>query len=290
MSKENLISEIKDAVILSLGSGYEVSIKKTLKNNGLELTGIMIRRKGDMVSPVIYIDQFLELYESGASATAIAKKIIGIYTEKIMTGCPDITSFTDFNSLKDKIIFQLVNTERNAALLKEIPSVPFLDFSIIFKILLLQTADEMITTTITNDYMAVWNVNKDTVYKAALANTPILQECVVTGMNDMLSELTGGIFSSGSEFYVMTNQNTSCGCGCILYPHVLEDFSERVGMDFYILPSSIHEVLLVPGYGNDSLSLIKIVGEVNRTVVEQEDFLSDNVYYYSRKNKKITIV
>lgn len=293
MSKEELITKIMESVQLNLGNNYNVSIKETLKNNSLKLTGIVINKKGVSVSPVIYIDQFLLSYEAETSIDTITQRIIYLYKKHSVTGEFDFSTFTDFQLCKDKIIFQLVNTESNCSLLEKIPSVNFLDFSIIFKVLIEQDAGQLSTATITNDIIDAWKVSTETVYEAAFKNTPLIQEAVIRTMNDVLTNFTDGSLPFDTDFmYVLTNKQLSCGCGCMLYPHVLENFAQKIGKDFFILPSSINEVLLVPEVkeNNDCQSLVDIVREVNRSIIAQEDFLSDNVYHFSRKDNKITII
>lgn len=290
MSKEKLKSMILDSVQSCLGNGYHVSLTETLKNNSLKLTGIIIQKKGGNIAPVIYIDNLMESYEAEASPDAIADKIIGIYVKNSIAEQFDISRFAKFETCKNMIIFQLVNTERNASLLETIPSVKFLDFSIIFKILIEQDTGQAATATITNNIMSFWNVSTDTLYKTAMTNTPFLQKYTLKSMGDVLIEITGDdVLADFNEMYVLTNSQSYCGCGCILYPHLMKKFADSIGMDFYILPSSIHEVLLIPAYGKDVLSLIQIVREVNRTAITQEEFLSDNVYYYSREDKAISM-
>lgn len=292
MDTKNFILEITDAVQRLLGSDYSVSTNDVVKNNGLVLTGLIIHRKGEDVCPTIYINQFFDSYKAGVPVNAIAGEIIGQYRENDVPLPFDVSAAADYAKAKDKIIFQLVNTERNAALLETIPSVKFLDFSIIFKIYFGSSPLGNAASTITNRMLDLWDVSADTVYQDALANTPVLQECSLKSMAETLRDLGYGLPENAEPdaLYVLTNRQRSCGCGCILYPHVLEDFAKKTGMGFYILPSSRHEVLLTPDCMKDADALVQMVREVNRTQVEQEDFLSDNVYHYSRETKEITII
>ena len=298
MNTKNLTLEIANAVERLLGNDYRVSTNDVTKNNGLVLTGLIIRRKDKNICPTIYINQFFDSYESGVSVDAIAREIIRQYREHDTSILFDSSEITDYERVKDKIIFQLVNTERNAALLETIPSVEFLDFSIIFKIYFGNSQLGNATATITNKILNLWNVGTDTIYKDAQKNTPILQEYSLRSMTETLKELGLNIGSDDEMaqiaesdiMYILSNRQCFCGCGCIMYPHVLENFAKKIGMGFYILPSSRHEVLLTPESDKDPHSLIQMVREVNRTQVEQEDFLSDNVYYYSKETKEITII
>lgn len=294
MNTNNFILEITDAVQRLLGSDYRVFSKNVTKNNSVSLTGLSIRQEGHNVSPTIYIDEFLEWYEAGVSVDLIAKTIISIYREQRVPFQFDVSTITDYEKAKSRIIFQLVNTERNAGLLKTIPSRRFLDFSIIFKIFFGSSPMGNAAMTITNELLDLWNVNAEAIYQIALINTPIIQEYSLKDMQAIMDIISGTSIDKEStkpgEMYVLTNKQCVCGCGCILYPHVLEDFSKQIGKDFYILPSSRHEVILLPDGNEDTHYLLQIVRNINKETLEQEDFLSDNIYFYSRKTKEITII
>jgi len=295
MDTKNLASKIMETVKHLLGDEYIVSTNKVTKNNGLILTGLTIGRKGYNIASTIYINGFFDLYNAGIPISAIADKIVRVYEENAVSQQFDISFIDDFNATRNKIIFQLVNTERNAALLESIPSVPFLDLSIIFKIYHYNNSLGAATTTITNKLMASWKVDTDTIYEAAMANTPVLQEYTLCSMSDVLAELMPEIDIQGTmadiDMFVLTNKEKFCGCGCILYPHVLDDFACKVmDTDFFILPSSRHETILTSALKKDADMLRQMVKEINATNVSQEDFLSDNIYYYSKETKKITMI
>ena len=88
---------------------------------------------------------------------------------------------------------------------------------------------------------------------------------------------------------VLTNNNSQLGAAVILYDGVLKDIAK--GEDLVILPSSIHEVLILKAKQNDSPAELKaMVQDVNATQVALEERLSDNVYKYNAKLDKIEIL
>lgn len=293
MDTKNLILGITEAVKDILGDGYNVITNKVTKNNGVVLTGLAIGREGMNIMPTIYIDEFFDWYKSGYPVKLIAKQIVRLYKQANAETPFNTSQITNFNFVKDRLIFQIVNTERNLELLKKIPSIRFHDLSIIFKICFESSSLRTATTTVTSRMVDSWGVDIDTIYEAAMKNTPAIQKSVLYSMEEILKELIHGAIEipyCGSGLFVLTNKWKNCGCSCILYPYLLEDFSARMGKDIFILPSSRHEVLLLPDNGTDSRKLKEMVMEVNKTQVPREDFLSDNVYYYSRETKQITII
>lgn len=291
MNVDNLITQITDSIQRHLGNRCFVSPTKVTKNNGLVLNGLVFQKEGTNICLTVYIDEFLERLSQGASMETAIQRILTIYQENDIPENIDMSAMTVFKTVKDRIIFQLVNTEKNIPMLKEIPSVPFLDFSIIFKILIGSSAESTATGTIGNTLMKIWNIGTDELYEAAKANTPVLMPPELEPMEQILADLGKDTpIDDLCKIYVLSNKQRLHGCGCILYPHVLENFAESIRSDLFILPSSLHEVLLVPfEEETDADALVGIVKEVNKHELSQEDFLSDHVYRYSRKTKNITI-
>lgn len=292
MNIENLITQIADSIQQRLGNTCYVSPTKVRKNNGLVLNGLVFQKEGTNICLTIYIDEFLEHLSQGASMDAAVQRILTIYQENDVPENIELSAMTAFLNVKDRIIFQLVNTEQNIPLLQEIPSVPFLDFSIIFKILIGSSAESTATSTVGNALMEIWNVGTDELYEAAKVNTPVLMPSELRPIGQILADLGEDTpIDDFCKIFVLSNRQRLYGCGCILYPHVLDDFAESIRSDLFILPSSVHEVLLVPfEKETDADALVGMVKEVNKHELTQEDYLSDHVYYYSRKTKNITIV
>ena len=80
------------------------------------------------------------------------------------------------------------------------------------------------------------------------------------------------------------------GASALFYPEFLEQVAKRFRGKFFILPSSIHELILVPDYGEDVKGLKEIVSDVNDNsdAVTEEDFLSNSVYHYDAKLHRLT--
>lgn len=294
MNIENLIVQITDSIQQRLGSKCNVSTTKVTKNNGIVLNGLVFQEEGTHICPTIYIDDFLEGLALGVPVKTVIQKILELYQKSDIQENIDVSNLAEFQNVKSRIIFQLINTERNASLLSEIPSIPFLDFSIIFKILIGSSAENTATGTIGYSLMKIWNVSVEELHEAAKVNTPVLMPCELKSMREILEGYNDIPFIDDCcKMFVLSNQQRVNGCGCILYPYVLEKFAENICSDLFILPSSVHDVILVPfnevSKRQDAEALAEIVRSVNERELSQEDFLSDHVYHYSRKTKSITI-
>lgn len=292
MNIENLIAQIIDSIQRRLGSKCNVSTTKVTKNNGIVLNGLVFQEEGTHICPTIYIDDFLESLALGVSMETVIQKILELYQKSDIQENIDVSNLAKFQNVKSRIIFQLINTERNASLLNELPSVSFLDFSIIFKILIDSPAESTATVTIGHTLMKIWNVSTEELYEAAKINTPALMAYELKSMSEIFVDFDDiPIQDNYCRMFALSNKQHVNGCGCILYPHVLENFAQSIRSDLFILPSSLHEVILVPFIKEtDADALAEIVKYVNRHELSQEEFLSDHVYCYSRATKNIAII
>lgn len=146
------------------------------------------------------------------------------------------------------------------------------------------------TSLITNKQVKEWGVSVNDLVLAARQNTPRLFPAQIIDMEEMLAGMVSFIlYPSTIPMYILTNKQELNGASALLYGDILKDFANKKGADMYILPSSIHEVIMVPADRiNDPTKLLSIVHDANTTVVSIGDVLSDSVYYYDRKKDQIT--
>lgn len=292
--KQHIVSSLQT----ELGSDVKVTIQDIVKNNNTHLDGLTILSPRHNLSPTIYLDYYFQQYEKGRSLSDIKQDILSTYRKNCPSGHIDISFFTDYDKVKTQIIFKLVNYNRNKNLLKDVPHYRFLDLAIVFNCLLESGPTGNATILIHNRHLDFWNITKDDLYALAFDNTPRLLKYDLRDMTDILKELlcdddTLSIPADAGmacPMYVLTNQYKLNGSVCILYQNVLRDFANRLSCDFYILPSSIHEVLLIPAANQISYQeLSDMVQDVNSSQLSREEILSDHVYYYSRETCQITM-
>lgn len=270
-----------------------VKCQPVRKNNGVELHGLLFLDKGN-ISPTIYIDTFYSQYETGRPLADIMDDIIIMYQDNKSNEVVDISFFTDFEKVKTKIICSLVNYELNEELLKDIPHYRFLDLVIIFKVYIDSFVDGIATILIRNKHLDIWNVSKETLKNLAIPNTPRILPYELSNMGTILNEL---LESEGEDFnelnleipmYVLSNKVHMYGAVSLLYEDILKELSNKLNSDLYILPSSIHELILIPVSSRmDEEEFSQMVKEVNATQLSKDEILSDHVYYYNRATNLI---
>ena len=248
--KENVTTVIQNR----LGSNVKVTIQEIIKNNDTHYDGLTILSNQLNISPTIYLNFYFKQYLKGRSLEEICHDILSVYEENKPSGNIDISFFTNYEQVKKRIVFKLINYEQNKNLLQKIPHIKILDLAIIFNCLV--DADETGNATILiyNQHLSLWNITKDDLYHLAMKNTPALLTYELRDMSDVLIELMAGVpcNSMKEEFeymvpmYVLSNKSKLNGSGCIFYHNLLHSLCEKLECDLYILPSSIHEVILIP--------------------------------------------
>lgn len=285
----------------------EVSIKQITKNNGIKLDALSIYKKGDRISPNIYLKPYYDSYLMGKPIDFIMTEIIFHYrNESVDTDDMYCIDLNDYEEIKDRIIVRLINKELNRELLKECPYIEYLDLAITFRYLVSNGKKGIATILISDKEFEEWGITIEELYRQALKNTvdmfpytiEPLQNIIIKDINEVKNlpeqikedlELIKDCVLD-IKIYLLTNDCKANGAGAILYDGVVRNFSEEQGSNIYILPSSLHEVMLVPeDKDTDPKFLKELLADANRSSVGLIDLLGFNVYYYNREKDSLTI-
>lgn len=301
MSLDGFCTCVKYDVRKKMGRDYEVYIQNVTKNNGIELKGLVITSEESNVSPTVYLNPYYSKYVNGEDYDKLVEDIISVYEEHKVTDRMDISFFMDWKKARERIVFKLVNFERNRELLKNVPYVKYLDMAVVFNYWFKTPCGEFATILIHNQHLDYWGVSQDELYDIAMANTPELLPYRFEDMMQimMLMAVEGDVpfanYHRRQPMYILSNQYKINGAGCILYPEVLKTFADMMGSDLCIIPSSIHETLLVPlmptgmCYEMDWDEVGEAVKEINDTQLTPEEVLSNHPYKYIRATGEIVM-
>ncbi|MCM1158483.1 MAG: DUF5688 family protein [Bacteroidales bacterium] len=287
--------------------GYEVLLHQVTKNNGIVLDGITIQKKGDKLSPNIYLNSYFESYQMGKPISVIMEEIIYRYTE-VRRENIEIADILDFKAVKDRIVLRLVNYEKNQNQLKHCPHKRFLDLAVTFRYIASRDMLGIASLLVTNHEFEAWEIGLDELYQLALFNTmrdfpwkldsleKVICDCLKSGLPQTLPEEIVKELKQAEDkkervnMFVLSNDSGLNGATSMLYDEVIQNFSRVHACNVFILPSSVHEVMLVPeNEGTDAGFLQELVIEANRSAVGLIDLLSDNIYYYDGKQNRIYI-
>lgn len=290
---ENGYNDFKERVLKEIENRVDgrVEIQKITKNNGLELDGLTVLEEGINVSPTIYLNYYYDRFlEQGMDV--VVSDILLKYKKYKSNVSIDISFFSDTEKVRDKIKMKLVNYERNKELLKKVPYVEFLDLAILFYVEVETRADELATILINNNHMKFWEFTIEDMFK--LAETNMKNNFIIKSMSDILCDLMSEEYTEfeqeiNVEMYILTNCMKMQGAIGMLRKDILNGFMEKCHTkQLVIIPSSIHEVLLIPcDSEKDISSYNEMVQEVNATQLQTEEVLSDNAYIYDGSEIKI---
>ena len=290
--------KVQKAVREVLGQEYTVELREVQKNNGVLLQGLTIRRGQDNVTPTIYLNSFWEAYEGGVTFADIIRKIVSIYREDGISRKIDVSFFRDFEKVKDRLCFRLVNREKNRELLEKVPYIPILDLAICFYYAFDGGGVENGMIPIYRSHLEAWKVTDRELLEYAVKNTPRLFPVETIPMEKVLEDMLRELPEEMREdilrkisMVILTNSRKTYGACSILYPGVLEQMAERMGGDFYMIPSSVHEFLLMPREQERGEAELKaMIAEVNTTELSPEEVLSDRLYLYCCREKEVRMI
>lgn len=295
MSYKEFLEWIEAQLKIRMGKEVRINIHSVTKNNAIVLDGLSILEKGDNVSPAIYLNGFYQEYLEGERMEYILSEIISCYQKGKKIRRLDTSFYTDVEKARQRIVCRLVSREKNKKLLTEIPYRPFLDLAIVYYYLLEQEEIGSAAILVRNEHLEMWKMQEDVLYEMAIRNMEKLLPWEVISMDEIMKALMGDTFWLSKEMeaplYVLSNKEKSYGAAWMIDENALKKIGERLKDDYYILPSSIHECMIVPfGAKVNAKILSEMVEEINQTQVEPEEVLTDTIYSYSRENRKISIV
>ncbi|SKA60966.1 hypothetical protein SAMN02745111_00314 [Eubacterium uniforme] len=299
-------------------SNAKLEFELALKNNDVRRETLLINN-GSVIIPTIYLDQYYKFYKDGDSIDNTLKLMSKHYLDAAKDDDINFISkdYFNFENLKDKIVPVLCNAKKNADRLKFAPHELYSnDLAITYKIIVKDFKNDekgVASIHINNNHMSLIGINYETLKKTAEANFESHYKPTFKSMHDVLKDMfINSMSDSGMEpaiaemmfndeygrlsndsvipMYVLSSANGYDGSVCITSQKVMDEISEKLEGDFMIIPSSIHEVIIIPLKDNkmmDSEEINAMINEINESCVENTDYLSDHVYKYDSEKKLV---
>lgn len=269
----------------TLSEGIELQEQNCLKNNDLQVEMLTCKEEGKNLTPRIRTREFYDLYRQQGMKTAVevAIEILGdrrkVDVHKVIE---------PWEVMKSGVNVEVINYEWNQERLKKEKMVyeKILDLAIVFTVNLREDKDFKMT--ITSGLLEQWKITKDELISVAYENFAKADYAIIS-YEDVMEQLLG--LRIESELCVLLNRSKLRGASGMLRIDLLQDLADKKESDLLILPSSVNEVLLLAEEDNilDMDSAKKMVEDINRDYVDEEERLSDNIYTYKRKTGKISI-
>jgi len=280
--------------------------QQVIRTNDSQKPALVVREEGCQVGKTVYLEDAFRQYEAGRDIEDIAEDLARICEVKSdiedVTGSDLLAKFQDLDYLTDgHCVLKLINREKSQKYLEGKTFLPFLDLAVVF-CMTVDSKDGMATVAIPETASQSWGLSLEEAFAQILETTehqyPVKRKSMYEFMIELLIERLGGIEDLGlnrldadTPMFIQTNNAGINGATTILYRESLADFcDEKDVSELFILPSSLHEVILVPK--DESMSgemLQSMVAEVNETQVAEDERLSNSLYLYSRQTNEITI-
>ncbi|NLE00055.1 MAG: hypothetical protein GX640_09280 [Fibrobacter sp.] len=252
------------------------------------------------VSPTIYINDMYEHYLQTENLQEVLQKAAETM-ERAFTEAPVVGNL-DFDSAKDNIVFQVINTMQNQDMLQDMPHREFQDLSIIYRWVVKIDEQGVQSAVVRNNMAKQMGMTEEQLFKAAVENTRRIFPPTVKSMNDVMKEMfiadgmpaemvevMIGEIPEDKMMWIISNERGVNGAGSMLYEDNLHKLAMKLETDLYILPSSVHECIAVSADMGDPYELAEMVNEINMGQVALEERLSNQVYHYDKDARRLTL-
>lgn len=279
-----------------------ISPKDITKNNGVVFHSIIIRNNSSNVAPCICTDGLYYDYQNKyKDMDGVIDSVLEIYGEIKPGESFPVSEVLDYSKARFNLSGRLVNTEKNGEALTELPHRNFFDLSLTYFVDITCDGDEgCASIQVTNAQMEHWGVTEDDLYRQFQERMEQDDRSRMQPVSDVLAEMKDCIPEEERELctnmgampiYVLSNTRKLNGAVEILNKRAMEKAAETIGDDFYILPSSIHETILVPVMGHEGGAdkLAEMVSCINYLEVSDIEVLSNHVYRYCRQGRRIEL-
>jgi len=270
-----------------LDDSVTISRHDILKNNGVKLLGLTIKENLDKASPTIYMNYYYDHYMMGESIEELGERIYTAYLESRLNEDIDVNFYLDFDKVKERIKCKVINYELNRELLENVPYERYLDLAIVCYCPIKEMNAGIL---VNNSHLQRWGQGIEEIVRIAKENTRKNERIALVPIEEMLKEaypdfdIADGNFCP--ELYVAYDSYKEYGAVCMCFEENLAAFAKKMGGDYYILPSSIHEILIIRAEDRSRLDeLSEMVRCVNRSELDETEVLSNHAYFYSDKQK-----
>lgn len=302
MSFEKFTEDVLKEIYMKMGDTYQIRKRDMVKNNDVKLTGIEVIKEEANIGPCVYLDEFYRKYESdGMRFGEIVDEVHRlILKHEKDTPDVDLSGFRSWETVRGNIFPKLVNAEQSKELLAKIPHRNFMDLAVVYYAVARDHEQKDIgTILIYNGHMEIWRQEEENLYQTAMMNMCADGEADLATIETVIKRIAPEItFPSvpcnvpwDTRMYILTNRSKRFGAAEILDKRTLRMIADKVGDRFIVLPSSVHETIVLPPKDETEYEwLAAQVREVNDTQVDIEERLSYHVYMYSRDEEALQIV
>lgn len=283
MTIEEFRKQIIEGLNERYSDAYDIIPQDVLKNNGRMYCGICIREAGKNIAPTIYLEDMYKRFDETGDMDELLDLIIEIKRDNSIDDVFEPNFYMQFDNIKDDLFVKLINHKNNMELLVDTPYREFLDMALVIYCDVTKQCGMLSSIMVKNNHVDVWKVDEDRLFEIAVNNTRKRGVKTFDMGKDLLNFEDEKVDEDDLvKMIVLTNERGQCGASVMTFDSELDKYCKEFDSGLYIIPSSIHEVIIVPeDRVTDVKSLNSLIADVNRNELEWEDILSDHAYYYS---------
>ena len=302
MNYKSFAEEIERKVREKIPEDCTVEIRPVRKNNGVMLDAVMIRRPQELTCPNIYLNQIYESFREGMTMDQAVERILKTYHSAIPVLKLEADQLINQDIIREQVVYRLINCGKNRELLENVPHKRVLDLALVYYVMIENEQMGRGAVMVQNPFLKYYDIPEDELDQAAMKNTPRLMPADFIRLSDLLREFgekTGAYSYSeisledeacAVPLYVLTNRARQYGAYYLTDTKGLSEISRKLDSDLFLLPSSVHECMVVPAdCWENPEDLAQMVWEINREQVSAEEYLADSVYRYSRREGSLKI-
>ena len=279
-----------------------VEIREVTKNNDTKLTGLVVTKKGSNIAPNVYLEAFYQEYQNGKDYEDVLEHIAEVVVKHSPKEQFDASNLTDLDKVRNRIIPRLINAKRNEEYLIDKPHRLVEDLAVVYAVNISEDETGKMSAPVTYSLIESYGITPEELDNIAMYN---LEKVSVSfkSMREMLMETYKKSYGEDipeymlppegtvPEMYVLTNVSKLNGATMILNKGIMDSVLDRAGRDVIIIPSSIHEVIIVPipEESIDASEYAKMIQDVNKSQLSPNEILSDHAYLYTRKDGLMSI-
>lgn len=285
---EQVKAELPDKLPENL-SGASITENTVEKLQGQSYEGITVKPQDSSIGITMNMEPYFQQAQAGVPMEQIVQNIAdrggAAFEER-----PEVSvnELMDYEAMKPKLIIRLVGTEGNQEMLQTVPHKEMEDMSIVYRLNMGESAEGRASILVNNQMMEQYGITPEQLHQDAMEQSVKEQPIVIKNITAILNEMgvMPELIEEDSPMYVASNESRLQGAGVIAYPDFMDTAAEQLHGDFYVLPSSVHEVILLKDDGGMDAEMLKaMVSDVNSNEVEREDQLTDNAYHYDNEAK-----
>lgn len=290
--KQEFAEDIKEK-LSQRGYGEVMTSFHDIEKTNQNYEAISVVQAGSNIGVNFNIENAFGSYEHTGDYEGVLASATGVIAGGLdQIPAVDVNALMNYEVMKEKLSVEVISAEANEELLAKVPHDRIEDLAVVYRFIMESNEDGRASILVNNDLIERMGVTHEQLRADALENSPEIRPVVIQGMNEVMKEMMGleayemfGIPDDTEEMmFIATVPDKNSGAGVLAYQDFMDQAAEKIGGDFYVIPSSIHEILLVPDNGEvHAEGLKEMVQEVNATEVSPEEKLSDNVYHYDSK-------